>query len=106
MTERINGQGFRPADAAGARRTDAAKPRSEGSGAESAAPQAASTADRVNFTSAGLLMSKLEEIVQNTAAVDSERVSAIKEALASGTYEIDDQAVADKLLRFDRELVA
>ncbi len=105
MTERINGQGFRPADAAGARRTDAAKPRSE-RGTDSAAAPAASTADRVKLTSAGLLMSKLEEVVQNAPAVDAERVRAIKDALASGSYEIDDQAVADKLLRFDRELVA
>lgn len=105
MTERINGQGFRPADAAGTRRTDAAKPRSE-RGSESSAPPAANTADHVKLTSTGLLMSKLEEVVQNTPAVDAERVRAIKDALASGSYEIDDQAVADKLLRFDRELVA
>jgi negative regulator of flagellin synthesis FlgM len=105
MTERINGQGFRPADAAGPRRTDAAKPRSEG-GADGSAKSVASPADTVNLTSAGLLMSKLEEVVHNTPVVDAERVRAIKEALASGSYEIDDQAVADNLLRFDRELIA
>jgi anti-sigma28 factor (negative regulator of flagellin synthesis) len=32
-------------------------------------------------------------------------VRAIKEALESGSYEVDDQAVADKLLKLDRELL-
>jgi negative regulator of flagellin synthesis FlgM len=43
--------------------------------------------------------------VQSTPVVDHERVAAIKDALASGTYEIDDQRVADKLLRFERNVL-
>jgi anti-sigma28 factor (negative regulator of flagellin synthesis) len=38
--------------------------------------------------------------------VDADRVRAIKEALASGAYELDDQVVADKMIRLDRELPA
>jgi negative regulator of flagellin synthesis FlgM len=49
-------------------------------------------------------MAKLEEVVQSTPVVDSERVAALKEALASGTYEIDDQRIADRLLKLEREL--
>lgn len=106
MTEKINGQGFRPADAAGARRSEAAKSpgshaASRSGGADKAAPK-----DTVSITQSGLLMSKLEEIVHGTPVVDSERVSALKDAIASGTYEIDDQRVADRLLRFERDVFA
>jgi negative regulator of flagellin synthesis FlgM len=105
MTERINGQGFRPADTAEARRSEAAKPaRTEPSG--SATPTAPAPADTVNITSSGLLLSKLEEIVHGTPAVNADRVSAIKDAVTSGTYEIDEQQVADKMLRFERDVLA
>ena len=104
MTEKINGQGFRPADAAGTRRTESAKP--AGSKVETSATATASAAETVNLTRSGVMLSKLEESLQSLPIVDAERVRAIKDALASGSYEIDDQAVADKLLRFDRELIA
>jgi negative regulator of flagellin synthesis FlgM len=105
MTERINGQGFRPADAPGTRRADAAKRAGGSSSGDSSAATPPSTSDRVNLTRSGVLMSKLEEIVQSSPAVDADRVRAIKDALASGSYEIDDQRVADNMLRFDRELL-
>ena len=106
MTERINGQSFRPADAAGTRRADATKRGGGSSSADGSAVAPTSTSDQVNLTRSGLLMSKLEEIVQSAPAVDVDRVRAIKDALASGSYEIDDQRVADNMLRFDRELLA
>jgi negative regulator of flagellin synthesis FlgM len=106
MTERINGQGFRPTDTAGTRRTDGAKSTATGGSAENSGASAQSAGDTVNLTRSGLLMSKLQELVHSLPAVDADRVSAIKTALASGSYEIDDQAVADNMIRFDRELVA
>jgi negative regulator of flagellin synthesis FlgM len=106
MTERINGQGFRPTDTAGTRRTDGAKSAGTGSSAESSGAGAQRAGDTVNLTRSGLLMSKLQELVHSLPAVDADRVGAIKAALASGSYEIDDQAVADNMIRLDRELVA
>ncbi|HLF10069.1 MAG TPA: flagellar biosynthesis anti-sigma factor FlgM [Gammaproteobacteria bacterium] len=103
MTEKINGQGFRPADAAGTRRADAAKP--AGAKTETSALSSASSGDTVNLTPSGLLLSKLEDALQSVPVVDSQRVRAIKEALASGSYEIDDQAVADRMIRLERELL-
>ena len=43
--------------------------------------------------------------MRSTPAVDSARVGAIKDAVAAGTYAIDDQSVADNMIRLDRELV-
>ena len=102
MTEKINGQGFRPTDAPGTRRTDGAKPAK--AGGDTGTQSADRAAETVNITRSGLLLSRLEEALQTLPAVDAERVRAIKDALASGTYEIDDRAIADKLLQFDREL--
>ena len=104
MTERINGQGFRPLDTSGARRTEGSK---AGGGqaatsSELSAPQAGET---VNITRSALLLAKLEEIVRAAPAVDADKVDAIKTAVAAGTYQIDDQSVADNMIRLDRELI-
>jgi negative regulator of flagellin synthesis FlgM len=103
MTEKINGQGFRPTDAAGTRRAEAGKAaRAESSGRST--PDAASTGDTVKLTRSGLLMGQLEDIVRNAPAVDTDRVASIKSSIAAGHYKVDDQRVADKLLRFERNL--
>jgi negative regulator of flagellin synthesis FlgM len=104
MTEKINGQGFRPSDTASTRRAESAKPAAHEGKSKAAAGQAA-TGDTVNITASGLLMSKLEEIVQRAPVVDADRVAAIKDAIASGSYEVDDQRVADRLLKFERDVL-
>ena len=104
MTEKINGQGFRPSDTASTRRTESAKPAAR-EGQSSAAAEQAATGDTVNITASGLLMSRLEEIVQRTPVVDADRVAAIKDAIASGSYQVDDQRVADRLLKFERDVL-
>jgi len=103
MTERINGQGFRPLETSGARRAEGAKS-GAGQGAastETSAPQVDAT---VNITRSALLLAKLEDIVRATPTVDAHRVGAIKAAVTAGTYQIDDQSVADNMIRLDREL--
>lgn len=105
MTEKINGQGFRPADTAGTRRSEAAKPAQAQAGNRGEAADKPSSGDTVSITQSGLLMSKLEELVQSAPVVDSERVAALKDAIASGSYEIDDRRVADRLLKFERDVL-
>jgi flagellar biosynthesis anti-sigma factor FlgM len=51
-------------------------------------------------------LSTLQDTLHAVPVVDSARVRAVQDALASGRYQIDAQAVADKLIRFDRELLA
>jgi len=46
----------------------------------------------------------LEEKVNDLPVVDSDRVNAVRAALASGSYEIDTQRIAGKLMSFERAL--
>jgi negative regulator of flagellin synthesis FlgM len=103
MTEKINGQGLRPTDTAGTRRSEGAK--AAGQQTQPRAADKPSSADTVSITRTALTLAKLEEVVQGTPVVDSERVAAFKDAIAAGTYEIDDQQVADRLLRFERDVL-
>ena len=104
MTERINGQGFRPLDTSGARRAEGTKA-GAGQGAMSSGSSAPHAGETVNITRSALLLAKLEEIVRAAPAVDAEKVDAIKAAVTAGTYQIDDQSVADNMIRLDRELL-
>ena len=104
MTHEIKGPGYRPSDTAGTRRTDATRSSPSRTATEtSPKPAESQTGDTVNLTRTGLLMRKLEDVVQNTPIVDADRVRAIKNALQAGSYEIDDQRTADRMLRAERE---
>ena len=106
MTEKINGQGLRPTDTAGlGARTPPSRRAARGRSRTATADPSASASDTVTITQSGLLLSKLEELVQNSPVVDQQRVTEIKDALAAGTYEIDDQRVADRLLKFERDVL-
>lgn len=99
MTEKINGQGYRPIDTAGTRRSGQSE-RADGARAGGGA----GSADQVSVTSSSLLLSRLEEALQSSPAVDAERVRAVRDAIASGAYEIDPAVIAEKILRLEREL--
>jgi negative regulator of flagellin synthesis FlgM len=60
--------------------------------------------DSVSVSDSAVLLQKLEEAVTNAPATDSGRVEQIKQALANGEYSVDAQRVADKILKFERDL--
>lgn len=101
MTDKINGQGFRPVDTGGARRPSQSD-RAEG--ARPATGGSADSADQVSVTSSSVLLRQLEEALQSAPAVDAERVRAVRDAIASGAYEIDPGVIAEKIIRLEREL--
>ena len=103
MTDKIDNQGLRPTDTASTRRSQASKSVGQGS-AKEAAHTSSSSGDTVNVSRSGLLMSRLQEVVHNAPVIDAQRVAALKTAVASGSYEIDDQKTADKLLLHERNL--
>ena len=107
MTEKINGQGLRPADTArhatvGSRQAGGqpgAKPRRYGRPARGGG-------DTVSITHSGLLMSKLEELVQQHAGrrPRARRARSRTRSLRAPTRSTIN-AVADRLLRFERDVL-
>jgi negative regulator of flagellin synthesis FlgM len=72
--------------------------------AAAASGAGAQTSDTVTLTNSARSLQKIEEAVAKTPAVNQAKVAAIKEAVNSGTYQIDAGRVADKLLQFERGL--
>jgi negative regulator of flagellin synthesis FlgM len=65
---------------------------------------AAQSADQVTLTSSARSMQKIEEVIAQTPVVNSSKVAAVKQAINSGTYQVDSGRVADKLLQFESGL--
>lgn len=59
--------------------------------------------DTVALTDGARLLAKVESAVAQAPDVDVERVEAVKAAIQDGSYQIDDQQIADKILRSDVE---
>lgn len=101
MPDKINGQGFRPLEPGGTRRTG----QSQGSGpATSAQVSTTGSTEQVSVTSSSLLLSRLEEALQSSPAVDAERVRAVRDAIASGAYQIDAALIAERIIQLEQEL--
>jgi negative regulator of flagellin synthesis FlgM len=58
----------------------------------------------VRFTDSARKLAALEESLRALPAVDELRVAAVKQRLQDGTYEIDPQRIADRLLRMEADL--
>lgn len=58
----------------------------------------------VHLTGAARNLAALEQSLRALPAVDELRVTAVKQRLQDGSYEIDPQRVADRLLRLEGDL--
>lgn len=58
----------------------------------------------VQITGAARNLAALEQKLRDAPAVDEARVAAIRKKLEDGSYQIDPQRVADKLLGLERDL--
>lgn len=70
-----------------------------GSGGEPPAPAA-----EVKLTGTARGLAAIEESLRALPAVDELRVAAVKQRLQEGSYQIDPQRVADRLLRMEGDL--
>ncbi|MEN7342606.1 MAG: flagellar biosynthesis anti-sigma factor FlgM [Pseudomonadota bacterium] len=86
-------------DVTGSRRV-AAEKQSAGSTPESGPERSGET---VELTDGAKLLQRVESELASAASVDTQRVSELKDAIANGNYQVDDQAIAEKLLRSDGE---
>jgi negative regulator of flagellin synthesis FlgM len=73
----------------------------EASAAGAAAPQ---TGDTLTLTNSARSLQKIEEAIAKAPVANTSKVAAVKNAVRSGTYQIDAGRVADKLLQFERGL--
>jgi flagellar biosynthesis anti-sigma factor FlgM len=71
---------------------------------EAQAAGASQTGDTVTLTSSARSLQKIEEAVAKAPVVNASKVAAMKQAINSGTYQIDSARVADKLLQFESGL--
>jgi negative regulator of flagellin synthesis FlgM len=65
---------------------------------------AAQTGDHLTLTSSARSLQKIEDAIAQTPVVNSSKVAAVKQAISSGTYQVNSSSVADKLLRFESGL--
>lgn len=68
--------------------------------AEAAAP--APVADRVSVTSEATRLQEIEEQLMAAPEVNSAKVAEIKFAIANGSFDINPQRIAEKLIAFER----
>jgi len=72
--------------------------------ARGAGGEAAPAESSVQLTGAARHLAAIEESLRAMPAVDELRVAAVKQRLQDGSYEIDPQRVADRLLSLERDL--
>jgi negative regulator of flagellin synthesis FlgM len=103
VTNRINGYD-NSRSIASSKGTANSTPTADKVQSDSTTAPAASTADQVTLTGSARTLQKLSEAVASAPVVDTAKVAQIKEALQNGTYQINTQSVADKLLQSESGL--
>lgn len=64
----------------------------------------ASAADQVSLTPEAQQLRNLEQQIAAQPVVDTQKVNAVKEALASGSYEVNPDRIAGKMMSLERAL--
>ncbi len=64
---------------------------------------AGSLKDNLNITEVAKEITKALESSKNTPAINSERVEAVKKALAEGSYPINAEKIAAKMIQMERQ---
>lgn len=63
-------------------------------------------ADSVHITQSARSLAALSQAVQDTPDIDSGRVAATQQALASGAYTINPERIASRMLQLEQDLNA
>ncbi len=65
-----------------------------------------STADTVSLSENAVQLGKIDNTAIAAPVVDTQRVEQIKQAISDGSYKIDAEKVADKLMKFESILTS
>ena len=76
----------------------------DSSSSAAAAQENPGGADTVSLTGTAAKLRQLEAALSELPVADSDRIDAVKRAVANGTYEIDPHRIAAKMLDFERSL--
>jgi len=101
MPIEITGQGNNPVQTDRTTRPENNVGRSEPTVEQQSSSGRPSTADTVSLTETSAQLRSLESSLASLPVVDTQRVEAIKLAIADGSYQVDAQTVADKLIDFE-----
>ncbi len=77
--------------------------RSQGDAAATAAA-GGSTGDHVTLTNSARTLQQIETAIAKAPVVDSAKVAAVKQAIGSGSYQVNSRSVAGKLLNAESQL--
>lgn len=103
MASKISGLGGGAAASVGAGRR-AAKTRDPVTGGSSALPDSPAVAGDVHITDSASQLASLEQAVRSLPAVDPVRVAQFQTAIEAGTYTVQPQHVADRLMQLEQSL--
>ncbi len=73
-------------------------------GTAAAAASPAASGDQVTLTNSARSLQQIEAAIAKAPVVNAAKVSAVKQAIAAGTYQVNSGSVADKMLHFERSL--
>jgi negative regulator of flagellin synthesis FlgM len=69
----------------------------------SAAAESSAAGESVSFTNTAAELLSLENQLRELPGIDQARVDSIRQAIASGNYEIDAERIVDSLIRSDND---
>jgi flagellar biosynthesis anti-sigma factor FlgM len=101
MTGKITGFDQRPVQVANHGATE----RTAGKSSSAPGPKAAD-ASSVKLTGSAMQLAALEKALAQVPEVDLQRVQQLRSEIESGTYKVDSQRVATKLMQLERALAA
>jgi len=70
----------------------------------SSSSDAASSAGEAHITDSARKLADLEQTIQALPAVDNSRVAEVSSSIQNGTYKINPERIADKLLQSEEDL--
>lgn len=72
--------------------------------ASAAAPPPAQSTDHVTLTDSARSLQKVEEAIAKAPVVDTRKVASVKQSINSGTYRINADRIAGKILQLESGL--
>jgi len=75
-----------------------------GSAASGSSAPSEASADRVHITDSARTVAALAQAVEDAPEVDGPRVSHLQQAVASGTYSVDADKLAARMLQLEQDL--